>query len=221
MTDDGSDALRGGVALDLDGTLVDSVYLHVLAWVEAIVAAGETPPPHVRVHQAIGMGSDRLLQWTTGRPFGPDDSQAIAADHDDRFLARAELLRATPGARALVDDLGQRGVPFVIATSSSGKVLDTLLGVLDLTPGDLDVATGEDVERTKPAVDPVLAACDRLALAPDRVAFVGDSRWDAEAAARAGAFPVGVRCGGNSTEVLLGAGARLVVDTPVDLLGRL
>jgi HAD superfamily hydrolase (TIGR01509 family) len=212
------DTFRTGVVLDLDGTLVDSVYHHVLAWDEALRAEG-LEAGLWRIHRAIGMGGDRLLPWVLGRPPGDVDGEALAKGHERAFLARAEDLRPTPGARELLADLEDRGVPFTVATSSGETVVAALLAVLGRD--DFDLTSGDEVASTKPAPDSVLAACAELGVEPGAATMVGDSPWDAEAAGRVGVRAIGVRCGGFGEAELTAAGAALVVDTPRDLLGRL
>lgn len=210
------DAQRHGVLLDLDGTLVDSVYLHVVTWVEAFRAAGHDVQ-HARAHAGVGMGSDRYVPWVLGHRDA--DVDALSEAHRKRFLDRADGLRPTPGAADLLSDLEGRGVPFVIATSASPPEREALLAALGRE--DVPVTDAGDVSSPKPAPDLLLAACEQLGIAPERATMVGDSPWDAEAAQRVGARAIGVRCGGFPDAALRGAGAIDVVDDPRALLGRL
>ncbi|MPZ87701.1 MAG: HAD-IA family hydrolase [Nitriliruptorales bacterium] len=212
--------IRSGVLLDLDGTLVDSVYHHVLAWDEAFSGLG-LEVPLWRVHAAIGMGGDRLVPWVLGKASAELDDAVddLKQRHEDRFLSRAAGLRATDGALALLADLEGRGVPFLVATSSSSRIVDALLAALGRQ--DVDVTHGDDVDTTKPSPDPVLQACVKLGVEPGNATMVGDSPWDAEAAARVGVRTIGLHCGGFSTDVLMSAGAIDVADHPRDLIGRL
>lgn len=204
-----------GVLLDLDGTLVDSVYQHVIAWHEALQAHGyDAALP--AVHAAIGMGSDRLVPHLLGGHV--DDADSVADQHLRRFLDLADGLRPTRGARALLADLDARGVDYVVATSASGEESDALLQALGAEPPPID---SDAVRASKPAGDLFLAACDELGLAPDAALVVGDSPWDAEAARRIGARPLGVRCGGFSDSALTRRGAVDVVDDPRELIGQL
>lgn len=215
------DDYRTGIVLDLDGTLVDSVYHHVLSWDDALRSAGLDPGPLWRVHRAIGMGGDRLLPWVLGRPAADlgDLAGQVQERHEQAFLSRADSLRATPGALALLDDLAERGVPFVIATSATQTVETALMDVLGRK--DVDTTNSDEVPSSKPGPDSVLAACRRLGVPPAAATLVGDSPWDAEAAARIGTRMLGVRTGGFSPQELREAGAAAVVDDPLALLGRL
>jgi HAD superfamily hydrolase (TIGR01509 family) len=210
------DAYRPAVLLDLDGTLVDSVYAHVVAWDRALAEAGHEVPLW-RIHGAIGMGSDRLLPWLLGRH--TDDADELSAAHTKRFLDHAARLRPTPGALDLLDDLERREVPFRIATSAGADERRALLDALGRD--DLPSADADEVEAPKPAPDLLLATCAQLHADPAHTTLVGDSPWDAEAADQVGMRTIAVRCGGFADQVLLGAGAVDVVDDPRALVGRL
>lgn len=204
------------VLLDLDGTLVDSVLHHVLAWQDAFAAAGHRVAT-TRIHAGIGLGGDRLVPWVLGDHEA--DGDALRADHARRFLDRADVLQPTPGAGALLDDLRRRDVPFVIATSAGGDTREVLLDVLG--EPDLPLAGAGDDGASKPAPDVLLAACRRIGAAPDDAVLVGDAPWDAMAARRAGMRAIAVRCGGFADAALREAGAEQVVDAPRDLVGLL
>jgi HAD superfamily hydrolase (TIGR01509 family) len=211
-----SDEPTFGVLLDLDGTLVDSVYQHVLSWHEALQAAGYDVPLH-RIHAAIGMGSDRLVPWLLGEHV--DDADALADDHTRRFLARTDQLRPTTGAQAFLEDLELREVPFIISTSASGDEREALLDVLDRH--DLPATDADEVDSSKPAPDLLLASCREAGFDPSLTIMVGDAPWDAHAATRVGIRPIAVRCGGFGDDALRGAGAVRIVDAPRDLIGQL
>jgi HAD superfamily hydrolase (TIGR01509 family) len=204
------------VLLDLDGTLVDSVFHHVMAWDRALAEHGYGVPMW-RIHAGIGMGSKSLLPWLLGGHV--DDAEAVSAAHERHFLERADALRATPGARELLDDLDERQIPFVVATSAQAEIGEALLAALGRR--DLRGTNADDVDAPKPAPDLLLAACQELSGDPARATLVGDSPWDAEAASRVGMRMLGVRCGGFGDDRLLEAGAYAVVDSPRELIGRL
>lgn len=204
------------VLLDLDGTLVDSVYHHVLAWDATFTAAGYEVAL-ARIHAAIGMGAQRLIPWLLGHH--PPDVETLADEHTRRFLEVADRLRATDGAAALIEDLERRKVPFRIATSADREVCDALLATLGRS--DLAAVNADGVGAGKPAPDLLLAACDDLGVAPGQALLVGDSPWDAAAARRVGLPMVGVGCGGFALHTLRQAGAWDAVANPRELIGRL
>lgn len=211
----GTETGTRGVLLDLDGTLVDSVYQHVLAWYDAFRQHGHQVPA-ATIHAGIGLGSDRLVPWLVGEVPDPD---AIAAAHLARFLERAEGLTATPGALELLGDLERRAVPYVIATSSGSRTRQALLSALGRE--DLHVVDASDVSSSKPAPDLLVAAAAELSLPPERISMVGDAPWDARSARRLGMEAIAVATGGFSEQALRDAGATWVVATPRDLVGTL
>lgn len=215
-TDTGPDPDTAGVLLDLDGTLVDSVYQHVVAWFEAFRDAGYDVP-QARIHAGIGMGGDRLVPWLLGGHV--EEAEAISDDHERRFLDRAEGLAATTGARDLLADLELRGVPYAVATSAGSQEREALLGALGRD--DVPLVDSDDVAASKPAPDLLLAACRAQGFAVERTVMVGDAPWDALAARAIGSPAVAVRCGGFGDDVLAGAGAQRIVDDPTGLIGQL
>jgi HAD superfamily hydrolase (TIGR01509 family) len=201
--------------LDLDGTLVDSVYHHVIAWQDALREAGYDVPA-ARIHAGIGMGGDRLVPWLLGGHV--DDADALGDGHQARFLARAEDLRPTPGAVALLDDLRTREVDFIIATSAGEATREALLDVL----GEHDVPlVGAGEHDSKPSPDILLAACDQIGTTPDRAVLLGDAPWDAVAARRIGMLSIAVRCGGFGDDLLRESGFSRIVDDPRGVIGQL
>jgi len=205
----------GAVLLDIDGTLVDSNYLHVHAWVQAFADAG-TPVDAWRVHRRIGMGSGRLLGELLG-----DDADALGDEvrerHREHYAALAGLLRPLPGARDLLRTLADRGAAVVLATSAAPEEVERLREVLDVD--DLVEITGsQDVDEAKPEPDLVHAALDLAGVPADRAVFVGDSVWDVQAAVRAGVPCVGVLSGGTAEAELRGAGAVAVAEDVAALL---
>jgi phosphoglycolate phosphatase-like HAD superfamily hydrolase len=207
------------VLLDLDGTLVDSVYLHVVCWTDAFAAAGR-PVAAARVHAGVGLGSSRLLANLLGEVPEPSLAEEVVAGHRRRFLDRAGDLRPTAGATALLEDMGGRGTPFVIATSASEEERTALLAVL----GDLDVPVtdADAAPDSKPADDPLRIAAAQIGAPLDlRTTMVGDAPWDGYAATAAGVGFVAVACGGLGAEALRAAGAQRIADSPAGLLGTL
>jgi HAD superfamily hydrolase (TIGR01509 family) len=212
---DDADGNAQGVLLDLDGTLIDSVYVHVHAWDEAFRTHGYDVP-HAAIHAAIGLGSDRLVPHLVGHGAPADD---LADAHRRCFLSRVEQLRPTPGALALVEDLEHRNVPFVIATSADAEERTALLEALDRP--DLPAVDASEVQRSKPAPELLLLAARSLGRGGHDLTVVGDAPWDARAARAAGMRAVAVSTGGFGEDTLRRAGAEHVVATPRDLVGLL
>lgn len=207
------------VLFDIDGTLVDSNYLHIEAWDRAFVAAGH-PVDVWRIHRAIGMDSGKLLD----RLLGDDAAElgdTVKEEHNRNYAASTDRLRPFASARELLDELSRRGHPVVLATSAPQHELDALLAVLDVSDSVDAVTSGEDVTTAKPDPDLVNIAVERAKVTADRALMVGDSVWDIYSASRAGVRSIGVRSGGYSAEELLEAGADAVYDDVADLLAHL
>lgn len=195
---------RPGVLFDLDGTLVDTNYLHTVAWARALADCHEWAPMNA-IHRLVGMGGDQLLD----RLFGRD----IQAAHERRAEHYGQLLgdvRAFPGAADLLGRLHQAGVTVVLATSSPGSDLDAALAALDADDAVDALVSSDDVAHSKPAPDIFHAAMDRVGLDPSLVVAVGDSIWDVQAARASGIGCVGVETGGFSRHELGEEGALAV-----------
>jgi HAD superfamily hydrolase (TIGR01509 family) len=207
---------------DLDGTLVDSVYQHVLAWREALEADGIELAVW-RIHRRMGMSGGlflNALQRETGRHLTANATARILRVHDEAFLRLAPQVRALPGARELLEYLTGAGQPWAIATSGR---MQTARGALDLLsiPDGVPVITRDLVQRAKPDPDLFLAAAERLGAPIQESAVVGDSVWDMLAARRANALGVGLLSGGYGQDELERAGAFRVYQDPADLLQHL
>jgi HAD superfamily hydrolase (TIGR01509 family) len=207
---------------DLDGTLVDSVYQHVLAWREALERAGISLSVW-RIHRRIGMSGGLLvhaLLREVGHPVSAEQTRRLRQDHAEAYARLMGQVRPLPGARELLDQLTRAGVPWAIATSgwleSARPALD-LLGVGSEAP----IITRDEVRRAKPDPDLFLAAAARLGVAVETSIVVGDSVWDLLAARRARALGVGLLSGGYGEDELLAAGAYRVYQDPADLLEHL
>ncbi len=209
-----------GVLFDVDGTLVDTTYLHTVSWAEALRQAGR-PISMARIHRAIGMGSDKLLDHLLGddRDRGGDD--ALRTVHDELMAGYASRLQPLPGAVELLRACARRGLRVVLASSAAEHELAKLRGVLD-AEDVIDAATSSaDAQVSKPAPDILVAALDRAGLDRSRVIFVGDSVWDVQAAGRIGVACIALTCGGTSRAELAQAGAVAVYEDPAQLLSDL
>jgi HAD superfamily hydrolase (TIGR01509 family) len=207
---------------DLDGTLIDSVYQHVLAWREALEAEGIDIPVW-SIHRKIGMSGGlfaRALLRETGATLGPDGVDRLQAGHRDAFVRYAPGVRPLPGAVALLRHLSDIGSPWAIATSGRRETAGPTLVELGV-PDDVPVITRDQVERAKPDPDLFLAAAGALDLPIEDCVVVGDSVWDLLAAQRARALGVGLLSGGYGKEELERAGAFRVYEDPADLFRHL
>ena len=206
---------------DLDGTLVDSVYQHVLAWHEVLGRAGMELSVW-KIHRRIGMSGGlfvNALLRETGLRLSAEDARRLRSQHADAFVRRMGDVRPLPGARDLLGRLTQLEVPWAIATSGSPATAGPAIAMLGVDPPA--VITREDVARAKPDPDLFLAAADRLGVDILQSIVVGDSVWDLLAAQRARSLGVGVLSGGYGREELQQAGAYRVYDDPADLLVHL
>jgi HAD superfamily hydrolase (TIGR01549 family) len=207
------------VLLDLDGTLVDTNYQHALAWFRALRRRGIVVPIW-RIHRHIGMGGDQLVTAVAGgeveRRYGDDLRDA---EHEG-FLRMRDECEPLEGARELLAELRKRGCSIVLASSASQDDVEYFVGVLE-AGGLIDAwTTSDDVARSKPHPDIVRAALEK-APGSDRAVMIGDSRWDVEAAAKAGLQAICVLTGGWSEEELAASGASCVFESLVELRERL
>ena len=205
--------------LDLDGTLVDSVYQHVLAWQEALEAGGIDLSVW-RIHRRIGMSGGLFvgaLLRETGQPVDADLVARLQQVHAQAYRRRAGDLRLLPGSRELLARLTEAGVPWAIATSGLIEAARPTLELLGVGP-EVPVVTSDQVGHAKPDPDLFLAAAARLGADVSDAVVVGDSVWDLLAARRARALGIGLLSGGYGREELERAGAYRVYEDPADLL---
>ena len=207
---------------DLDGTLIDSVYQHVLAWHETLEGAG-IGLSIWRIHRRIGMSGGlfiKALEREVGRAVGDEEAGRLRAAHAEAYIRRLPDVRPLPGARELLSALSSMGVPWAIATSGSEQTARPSVALLGVT-ADAPLITRDQVAYAKPNPDLFLSAAARLGADPRESFVVGDSIWDLLAAQRAGALGIGVLSGGYGREELERAGAYRVYEDPAALLGHL
>jgi HAD superfamily hydrolase (TIGR01509 family) len=206
---------------DLDGTLIDSVYQHVIAWRAALLRL-DIDLSVWRIHRRMGMSGGLFvsaLLRETGRTLSEEDIALLQRAHNEEYLAQADTVGPLPGAADLLAALTENGVPWAIATSGYWATASHALGMLGL-PADTPMITRDMVRRAKPDPDLFLAAAARLGVEPRHAWVVGDSVWDLLAARRAGALGIGLLSGGYGREELERAGAYRVYADPADLLAR-
>lgn len=207
---------------DLDGTLVDSVYQHVLAWREALEETGIELAVW-RIHRRIGMSGGlfvHALLRETGHQVTAEEAARLQRLHEAAYTRQVAQVRPLPGARELLAYLSQAGVPWAIATSGRMESARPTLDILGIS-SDVPVITRDQVQHAKPDPDLFLAAAERLGVAISASVVVGDSVWDLLAARRARALGVGLLSGGYGQDELERAGAYRVYQDPADLLRHL
>jgi HAD superfamily hydrolase (TIGR01509 family) len=206
---------------DLDGTLIDSVYQHVIAW-RAALSRLDIDLSVWRIHRRIGMSGGLFvsaLLRETGRTLSEADIAMLQKAHQEEYLAQAGSVQALPGAAELLAALTERGLAWAIATSGYRATAHQALALLGL-PDDAPMVTRDMVTHAKPDPDLFLAAAALLGVDPRHAFVVGDSVWDLLAARRAGALGIGVLSGGYGREELERVGAYRVYADPADLLAR-
>jgi HAD superfamily hydrolase (TIGR01509 family) len=207
---------------DLDGTLIDSVYQHVIAWRDALEGVGINLPVW-KIHRRIGM-SGGLFVTALARELDTElDRDVIAALpglHADAFVRRFDSVRPLPGAAELLQTLTEDRVRWAIATSGPERYARLSLELLGL-PQDTPLVTRDQVRYAKPDPDLFLTAAERIDADIENSVVVGDSVWDLLAARRARALGVGVLSGGYGREELIQSGAYRVYEDPRDLLEHL
>ena len=205
---------------DLDGTLVDSVYQHVLAWHEALQAEGIELSVW-RIHRRIGMSGGlftNMLLRETGMAIDPERIERLSQLHADFYKERAGQVRPLPGARELLTYLSDTGLPWAIATSGRMRTAGLVLKSLGVDPDEATVITRDKVRHAKPDPDLFIAAAEALGQPIESACIVGDSVWDMLAARRAGGLGVGLLTGGYGEDELVRASAYRVYDDPAQLL---
>ena len=208
---------------DLDGTLVDSVYQHVLAWHEALEEVGIELSVW-RIHRRIGM-SGGLFTNALLREIDLDVTaefvERLQRLHAEAYAARSREVHPLPGARDLLSCLTEAGVPWAIATSGRMETAKPTLEALGVDPAQVPVVTRDQVKYAKPDPDLFLAAAERLGADIANAVVVGDSIWDLLAARRARALGVGLLSGGYGQDELERAGAYRVYEDPQGLFEHL
>jgi HAD superfamily hydrolase (TIGR01549 family) len=207
---------RTAVLFDIDGTLVDSNYLHIDAWDRAFAAVGH-PVDVWRIHRSIGMDSGKLLETLLGDA-ADELGDAAKERHSEFYLQNTDRLRRFAGADELLAEVGRRGHQAVLATSAPENELKILLGVLDADPSIEAVTSAEDADTAKPDPTIIQIALEKAGVDAGSAVMVGDSVWDIVAAERAGVASIGLLSGGFGGQELLDAGAAAVYEDVAELL---
>jgi HAD superfamily hydrolase (TIGR01549 family) len=219
-----SDRRSAGPAFlfDLDGTLVDSVYQHVLAWREALESAGIELSVW-RIHRRIGMSGGlfvNALVREMEKHITDDEAARLGRMHAEAYARLAPQVKPLPGTRELLSFLTAAKVPWAIATSGRLESARPALDQIGIPPG-VPIVTRDQVPYAKPDPDLFLAAAAQLGVDIESSVVVGDSVWDLLAARRARALGVGLLSGGYGQDELERTGAYRVYQDPADLLKHL
>jgi HAD superfamily hydrolase (TIGR01549 family) len=205
---------------DLDGTLVDSVYQHVLAWSDALTEEGMELSIW-RIHRRIGMSGGLLtnmLLREIGLEIEPARIERLQQLHSDAYKSRIDAVRPLPGAAELLSFLTLARIPWAVATSGKLDTASLVLAKIGVDVSNVPIITRDQVRFAKPDPDLFIAAAERLNIDIGATFVVGDSVWDMLAAQRARALGIGVLSGGYGLDELERAGAYRVFDDPAHLL---
>ena len=207
------------VIFDIDGTLIDSVDLHASSWVDSFARFGvRVKFDEVRRH--IGEGADRLIPAFVPTTMSEDKRKQIEEFRSDLFKRQyLNRVKRFPKVRQLFQRIKYDGCKVALASSCAADEIDqykSIAGIVDMTDHDV---TADDVRRSKPSPDVFLKALDRLApISSSETCAIGDTKYDGEAARKAGIPFIGVLCGGSSKEELERSGAIALYRDPADLL---
>jgi HAD superfamily hydrolase (TIGR01509 family) len=205
------------VLFDVDGTLMDSNYLHTVTWWQAFAQAGRDVPMW-RIHRAIGMGSDQLLDALLPQDRDRAEDAGLSTAHDALYATYWSRLRPLPGAADLLRACKKHGLRVVLASSAGAREFEVMRQALGAGDAVDDATSSADVGASKPAPDLVQVALEKAAVGAGQAVFVGDTVWDVQACQRAGVTCVGVLTGGIGEAELREAGAARVFAGAADLL---
>jgi HAD superfamily hydrolase (TIGR01549 family) len=208
-----------GIFFDVDGTLVDTAYIHTVTWWQALRRHGHDVPMAL-IHRSIGMGGDQLLDHVLPERDRSGD-EAMKDVRVEYYKQYWDDLRPLPGARELVRECHRRGLRVVLASSAKPPELEALRRALDVDDA-LDDATGAgDADAAKPNPDILQVALSKVDIPPQSAVFVGDAVWDAVVARKVDVPFIGVESGGTSAAELRENGAVAVFKNPAELLEHL
>jgi HAD superfamily hydrolase (TIGR01509 family) len=205
----------GAVLLDVDGTLVDTVWLHVVAWSRALRGLG-VDVPMARLHPLVGMGADRFVTELLGH-----EVDGAGQAHHDEFVRLRPEVRPLPGGRDLVRTLHERGLTVVLASSSEKDELDFFRELLEVDDWIDGATSSADADESKPSPDIFAAALKQAGSPADRTVVVGDTVWDVQAAQALGIAPIGLLTGGARADELEAEGAAATYADPAALVDDL
>jgi HAD superfamily hydrolase (TIGR01509 family) len=211
---------KAAVLFDVDGTLVDSTYLHTLAWWQAFRQAGYDVPM-AGIHRSVGMGGDKILArlLPADRDMSGDD--AILTSHAAVFSTFWPALRPLDGAKELLAQCFESGLAVALASSARERDLEVLRSTIGADAYIQAATSSKDAAEGKPAPDILVAALEAVGVEAGNAVYVGDAVWDIYAAGKLAIPAIGLSCGGTSEAELRDAGAVEVYETPRALLDHL
>lgn len=203
------------VVLDVDGTLLDTNYLHVVAWSESFLAAGEEVSCF-DIHRNIGRGSGDLVRRLLGH-----EDEGIVDGHSERWAPLRKRMIPFHRAADLVRECHRRGLRVVLATSGSAEDVEDFRAKLDCDDAVDAIVNSGDVERSKPDPAIVQAALDAAGVTADRAVLVGDTVYDVRAAGAAGVPAIALLAGGIGEQELRQEGPAAIYGNCAELLDGL
>ena len=211
---------KAAVLFDVDGTLVDSTYLHTLAWWQAFRQAGHDVPM-AGIHRAVGMGGDRILDRLLPADRDSSGDDTILTSHAAVFSTFWPALRPLDGAKELLARCFESGLAVALASSATERDLKVLRSTIGADAYIHAATSSKDAAESKPAPDILVAALEAVGVAARDAVYVGDSVWDIYAAGKLAIPAIGLSCGGTSEAELRDAGAVEVYESPRALLDQL
>lgn len=211
---------KPAVLFDVDGTLLDSNFHHVVAWHRAFLDIGKELPCW-RILGLIGRSGSELVQILLGDELADKHGSEVEKLHTRYFVDSAELLRPLPGARELLEAIAEQGWRVVLATSAGEEELAVLRAALDAEDVISAVTSSADAERAKPHPDVVATALEQIQADPTEAIMLGDTVWDVQAGRRAGVPTAAVLSGGITRDALEHAGAAAIYAGPQEVQAHL
>ncbi|MBG6182242.1 phosphoglycolate phosphatase-like HAD superfamily hydrolase [Arthrobacter sp. CAN_A214] len=212
-----TDSPERGVLFDVDGTLVDTNYLHTIAWWQAFRRFGHDAPM-AEIHRAIGMGGDKLIGHLLGSDRDASQDGELESTHGAIYSSYWPSIRRFEGARELLQRCAGKGLGIVLASSASKQELAVMRTIIDADDVLAGATSSSDAENSKPSPDILRAALDTAGLLAENAVFVGDAVWDVLAAKELGIPTIAVESGGTSEAELRNAGAVEVYADVAELL---
>ena len=211
---------KPAVLFDVDGTLVDSNFHHVVAWHHAFLDV-EQEVPCWRILGLIGRSGSELVRVLLGDELADKHGSHVEELHTRYFVDSAALLRPLPGARELLEAMAELGWQIVLATSAGEQELAVLRDALDAEQAITAVTSSADADRAKPHPDVVATALERIQADPSEAIMLGDTVWDVQAGRRAGVPTAVVLSGGITRDALESAGAAAIYAGPLEVQAHL